>query len=112
MDYKLFDDYITLQSLLKDQGIIQTGGAIKQFLAQHTVLLNGTEENRRGKKLFRGDIIEIPGINTSISISSPSDDEMNEYQKDLIEKERLAKKIKELNKENKKQKTAIRFPGT
>ena len=29
MEYKLFDDYITLQSLLKELGIIQSGGAIK-----------------------------------------------------------------------------------
>ncbi|MBW1570960.1 RNA-binding S4 domain-containing protein, partial [Streptococcus sp. SPC0] len=33
MDYKLFDEYITLQSLLKEIGIIQSGGAIKKFLA-------------------------------------------------------------------------------
>lgn len=29
MEYKLFDDYITLQALLKELGIIQSGGAIK-----------------------------------------------------------------------------------
>lgn len=31
MDYKLFDEYITLQSLLKEIGIIQSGGALKNF---------------------------------------------------------------------------------
>ena len=34
MDYKLFDDYITLQALLKEVGIIQSGGAIKAFLSE------------------------------------------------------------------------------
>ena len=29
MDYKLFDEYITLQALLKEVGVIQSGGAIK-----------------------------------------------------------------------------------
>ena len=33
MKYKLFDEYITLQALLKEVGIIQSGGAIKAFLA-------------------------------------------------------------------------------
>ena len=37
MEYKLFDDYITLQALLKELGIIQSGGAIKGYLAETTV---------------------------------------------------------------------------
>ena len=28
MEYKLFDEYITLQALLKEVGIIQSGGAV------------------------------------------------------------------------------------
>ena len=51
MEYKLFDDYITLQALLKETGIIQNGGAIKTFLSEYPVLFNGEPENRRGKKL-------------------------------------------------------------
>lgn len=49
MEYKLFDDYITLQALLKETGIIQSGGAIKTFLSEYPVLFNGEPENRRGK---------------------------------------------------------------
>ncbi|VTS76238.1 Uncharacterized conserved protein [Streptococcus gordonii] len=37
MDYKLFDEYITLQALLKEVGVIQSGGAIKAFLAENDV---------------------------------------------------------------------------
>ena len=32
MEYKLFEEFITLQALLKELGIIQSGGAIKSFL--------------------------------------------------------------------------------
>jgi len=46
MEYKLFDDYITLQALLKETGIIQSGGAIKSFLSEYPVLFNGEPENR------------------------------------------------------------------
>ncbi|AGK72195.1 hypothetical protein I872_10605 [Streptococcus cristatus AS 1.3089] len=51
MEYKLFDEYITLQALLKEVGIIQSGGAIKSFLADNQVFFNGELENRRGKNL-------------------------------------------------------------
>lgn len=37
MTYTLFTDFITLQALLKELGIIQSGGAIKGFLAQTEV---------------------------------------------------------------------------
>ncbi|HEQ2818633.1 TPA: RNA-binding S4 domain-containing protein [Streptococcus pyogenes] len=36
MIYKLFTEFITLQALLKELGIIQSGGAIKRFLAEKT----------------------------------------------------------------------------
>lgn len=49
MEYKLFDEYITLQALLKELSIIHSGGAIKGFLANNTVLFNGEDEKRRGK---------------------------------------------------------------
>ena len=44
MEYKLFDEYITLQALLKELSIIHSGGAIKGFLAKNTVLFNGEEK--------------------------------------------------------------------
>ena len=37
MNYKLFDDFITLQAILKELGIIQSGGAIKAFLQEKEV---------------------------------------------------------------------------
>ena len=61
MEYKLFDEYITLQALLKEVGIIQSGGAIKSFLADNQVFFNGELENRRGKKLYSNDVIKLEG---------------------------------------------------
>lgn len=56
---KIKDEYITLQQLLKIADIINSGGEAKLFLANNQILLNGETENRRGKKLFVGDILEI-----------------------------------------------------
>ena len=53
------EDFITLGVLLKLAGIINTGGQAKWFLSENTVLVNGEEENRRGRKLYHGDVIIV-----------------------------------------------------
>ena len=55
------EPFITLGVLLKITGIIDTGGQAKYFLAENKVLVNGEEDNRRGRKLYHGDIIEVAG---------------------------------------------------
>ena len=119
MEYKLFDDYITLQSLLKELGIIQSGGAIKGYLAE--------DEKRRGKKIRLGDVVSIPEDGITIDIITPTDEEKKERLETLAEKARVAAIVKELNAKNKKDKKQnqakkqakptkehkrVRFPGT
>lgn len=121
MEYKLFEEFITLQALLKELGIIQSGGAIKSFLMEHHVYFNGELETRRGKKIRVGDTIDIPDLKLDITLTQPSLKEQEEYQADKIEKERIAKLVKEMNKgvKKEKQKTSSspktkqvpRFPG-
>lgn len=53
------EPFITLGVLLKITGIIDTGGQAKYFLAENKVLVNGKEDNRRGRKLYHGDVIEV-----------------------------------------------------
>ena len=121
MEYKLFEEFITLQALLKELGIIHSGGAIKSFLAEHLVYFNGELENRRGKKVRIGDSIDIPDMKIQIILTQPSLEEQEEYLQENLEKERVAKLVKEMNKTVKKKptkktqkaetKTAPRFPG-
>ena len=121
MEYKLFEEFITLQALLKEIGIIHSGGAIKSFLMDHQVYFNGELESRRGKKIRVGDTIDIPDLKIDITLTKPSLKEQEEYQADKIEKERIAKLVKEMNKgvKKEKQKTSSspktkqvpRFPG-
>lgn len=58
---KIKTEYITLGQLIKYLGIVSTGGEIKAFLVENTVFVNENAENRRGKKLFNGDILNILG---------------------------------------------------
>ena len=100
MNYKLFDDFITLQAILKELGIIQSGGAIKAFLQEKEVFVNGELEQRRGRKLRVNDQIDIPELSVTITILEPSQEEIEEHQQQK----------KQPKKSNKKEK-AIRFPG-
>lgn len=121
MEYKLFEEFITLQALLKELGIIHSGGAIKSFLADHLVYFNGELENRRGKKVRIGDSIDIPDLKIHIILTQPSQEEQEEYLQDKLERERVAKLVKEMNKKVQKKpakknsstkaKPAPRFPG-
>ena len=56
------EEYITLQSVLKLTGIVDTGGMVKAYLATEKVLVNNELENRRGRKLYNGDIVEASGL--------------------------------------------------
>lgn len=51
--------FITLNILLKITGEISTGGQAKYFLQTTKVLVNGEEENRRGRKLYPGDEVVV-----------------------------------------------------
>ncbi|RRK10518.1 S4 domain-containing protein YaaA [Lactiplantibacillus garii] len=51
--------YITLGQLLKETAIIGSGGQAKWFLKETTVLVNGEPDDRRGRKLYPGDTIEV-----------------------------------------------------
>ena len=106
MEYKLFDDYITLQALLKETGIIQSGGAIKTFLNEYPVLFNGEPENRRGKKLRVNDRISLPEQGIEINLTAPSQEEILQHQKEIAEKKRVAELVKSMNRDLKKSQTS------
>ena len=106
MEYKLFDDYITLQALLKETGIIQSGGAIKTFLSEYPVLFNGEPENRRGKKLRVNDRISLPEQGIEINLTAPSQEEILQHQEEMAEKKRVAELVKAMNKDLKKSQTS------
>ena len=55
-------DYIELQNLLKVAGIIDTGGYAKMFLVENEVYVNGERETRRGRKLYRKDVVKVNEI--------------------------------------------------
>ena len=67
-EIKIESEYITLGQFLKVADIISSGGEAKTFLACNRILINNEEDNRRGRKLYKDDVIEIDGKRYKICI--------------------------------------------
>lgn len=66
MQFSLQGEYITLQQLLKACDIVSSGGEAKIFLEETEIYVNGESENRRGKKIRKGDIISFNDIRIEV----------------------------------------------
>lgn len=78
---KINREFITLGQLLKHVNIISSGGMAKWYLAEHTVLVDTENENRRGKKLYPGSVVEIPNEGTYFIQSEEASTESTEDKK-------------------------------
>ncbi|UDM32171.1 S4 domain-containing protein YaaA [Lentilactobacillus laojiaonis] len=54
--------YITLGQMLKEESIIGTGGQAKWYLKENAVSVNNELDDRRGRKLYDGDSVEVPNV--------------------------------------------------
>ncbi|WP_071130401.1 S4 domain-containing protein YaaA [Enterococcus timonensis] len=63
-NYVLLSEFITLGQLLKDVSAIQSGGQAKWYLRENTVFVDGEPEDRRGRKIYAGMMVELPDEGT------------------------------------------------
>ena len=61
-DIEVGPDGIRLGQLLKLANVAETGGAVKELLADGQVSVNGSVETRRGAQLALGDVVTAPGV--------------------------------------------------
>lgn len=54
-------EYIKLDQFLKLADCVPTGGMAKALLQEGAVKINGDQEDRRGRKLYPGDTVEVEG---------------------------------------------------
>lgn len=66
MEIKVKQEYITLGQLLKVADIISSGGQAKYAVKEMTIFVNGVRENRRGRKLYPKDEINIEGTKITL----------------------------------------------
>lgn len=62
-------EYITLEAFLKLQGVCDTGGQAKMLIREGDVLVNGTVEIRRGRKLRGGDVVGVEGEGMAVEFT-------------------------------------------
>lgn len=60
-DVTIRTEYITLGQFLKVADCISTGGEAKFFLQDNKVMVNGETEQRRGRKLYPEDRVDVEG---------------------------------------------------
>jgi ribosome-associated protein len=58
---RLKDDFIKLGQALKAAGLVGSGVEAKAVIQDGQVLVNGSVEVQRGKKLYPGDVAEFQG---------------------------------------------------
>jgi ribosome-associated protein len=60
-DVPIREDVIRLGQLLKLAGVVDSGAEARELLAGGEVTVNGEPEDRRGRQLRRGDVVEAAG---------------------------------------------------
>ena len=58
-EVRMRGDMIRLGQLLKLAGVRDTGGEVKELLAENGVTVNGEPETRRGRQLHPGDVVRV-----------------------------------------------------
>ncbi|GMA31701.1 RNA-binding S4 domain-containing protein [Litorihabitans aurantiacus] len=59
MEIEIRDDMIRLGQLLKLAGLVEDGADVKELLADDAVTIDGEPENRRGRQVVPGAVVEI-----------------------------------------------------
>jgi len=68
---ELKQEFVELYKILKFEGLADSGGMAKQFIADGQVTVNGKVETRKRKKIGPGDRIEFSG--QSIEVLAKTD---------------------------------------
>jgi ribosome-associated protein len=60
---------VRLDQFLKWQGVVGTGGEAKLRIQQGEVQVNGVVEERRGRQLQPGDLVEFQGLSLPVQLA-------------------------------------------
>lgn len=66
-EIKISTEMIKLDQFLKFIGAVSTGGEAKEVILNGQVKVNGEKEEKRGRKLYKGDKVEFLKIKYVVS---------------------------------------------
>ena len=58
-EIEISEEPIALYKILKFENLVASGGEAKYLISEGQVIVNGTVETRKRKKIFSGDVIEF-----------------------------------------------------
>ena len=73
-DVAIRDESIRLGQFLKLAGLVESGADAKPVVQQGLVRVNDEVETRRGRRLHRGDVVELAGRTVRVAEESAADD--------------------------------------
>ncbi|TIC84144.1 RNA-binding S4 domain-containing protein [Nocardioides sp. GY 10127] len=73
-DVPIRDEAIRLGQFLKLASLIESGSEAKQVIAAGMVRVNGEVEERRGRQLVVGDVVQVGGQAARVSDETAEDD--------------------------------------
>ena len=93
---------------MKELGLISTGGQAKIFLAENegNIFYNGEAENRRGKKLRDGDLLEFPTFDLKVTFEQADADAIKEHEAEKVEEARVKAIVKKIERGKQDDKTS------
>lgn len=68
IEVEISTEFIKLDQFIKFAGIVSTGGQASMLINDGQVSVNGEVCSQRGKKLVRGDIVDIVNLSSYIVI--------------------------------------------
>jgi len=74
-EVELITEPVELYKILKFEGMASSGGEAKQLIEQGQVLVNGSVETRKRKKITSGDIIEYASEKIQVKYIGNTHDE-------------------------------------
>ena len=70
IEVKIKTDKIQLDQFLKWANLVSSGGEAKALIQEEKVLVNGKIEQRRARKIMKGDRVELEGQNPVYKVNS------------------------------------------
>jgi len=61
-ELKLKKEFITLGQFLQVEDFADSGAEAKKRVKELVILVNGKKEDRRGRKLYASDVVEVEGL--------------------------------------------------
>ena len=62
MEIKINTEFIKISQAVKLANVVSSGSEAKSVISDGLVKLNGETVSQRGKKVYKGDVIEVLGV--------------------------------------------------